>query len=175
MYINHVLRVSTRSSGTHHLNTTILLQSLPSIELLSHFTLLTNNLFSLFLKMLLKSLGLLFLASVSVADLHSYCACQFGRDKPIDFETTKKVAEDPCSNPFTWAPIVYQPHQALTWAATDRVRWRGSYLQCASGEKCIDGDDFVRQCRKFNPNADGACVECPGWPSQSGNGEIICN
>ncbi|EXF84568.1 hypothetical protein CFIO01_04736 [Colletotrichum fioriniae PJ7] len=125
--------------------------------------------------MLLKSLGLLFLASVTVADLHSYCACQFGRDKELDFETTKKVAEDPCSNPFTWAPIVYQPHQALTWAATDRVRWRGSYLQCASGEKCIDGDDFVRQCRKFNPNADGACVECPGWPSQSGNGEIICN
>ncbi|KAJ0310497.1 hypothetical protein COL516b_002302 [Colletotrichum fioriniae] len=95
--------------------------------------------------MLLKSLGLLFLASVTVADLHSYCACQFGRDKELDFETTKKVAEDPCSNPFTW------------------------------GEKCIDGDDFVRQCRKFNPNADGACVECPGWPSQSGNGEIICN
>ncbi|TDZ26030.1 hypothetical protein Cob_v001316 [Colletotrichum orbiculare MAFF 240422] len=125
--------------------------------------------------MRLSTLGALAFAMTAFGDLHSYCACQYGTDRPIDFETTKRVAENPCSNPFVWAPLVYQPHQNLHWVTTSRVRWAGPYLQCGDGSKCIDGDDFVRQCRQFNPNADGACVECRGWPQQNADGTIVCN
>ncbi|OHE99864.1 hypothetical protein CORC01_04765 [Colletotrichum orchidophilum] len=52
--------------------------------------------------MLVKSLGLILLASASVARMHSYCACQFGTDQELDFETTRKVAEDFCNNDLVW-------------------------------------------------------------------------
>ncbi|TDZ18059.1 hypothetical protein Cob_v008823 [Colletotrichum orbiculare MAFF 240422] len=117
-------------------------------------------------------LSLLLLFQRSTADLHTYCGCQHGTNQGLDFDATKSVADNEC-NPLVWAPIAYQPHDDLHWAG-GKVRWPGAYLQCADGSKCIDGLDFVRQCKKHNPNADGACLECNGIPQQS-PGRIQCN
>ncbi|CBX99415.1 hypothetical protein IAQ61_000483 [Plenodomus lingam] len=104
---------------------------------------------------------------LSFADLHDFCACQYGTNSRVDMAATALVAFN-CGNPYTFAQAKDQ-----FWIGRHSgpgPRFQGAFLKAETGR--IDGDKFHNACLEDSGGA-STCFNC-GSIQENTDGSIIC-